>query len=419
MTASNDTIKPPRQQSLFGEESEPEASSALVTVAKAKGRLSAAQRTFNRLTARIRRGRATLAEWEAYLQRFQQRIEAELRPIEDKIRDAQRRIVLQLDDLLTETNDGPRLSRKHRIKVRALLLDIADDLLQAEPDPAVEALYDRYSDIPHAEQRQQGVEMAEALVEELFGPEATQGHDAQSVEDLLHHAGERIAAAEAHARAASEHRADRAGRRRAAERKAQAARAAATLSVREIYRKLVSALHPDRETDALERERKTSLMQRANQAYENNDLLQLLALQIEIEQIDASALANMPATRLAHYNHVLLEQTAVLDAQIEQVIAIFRMEFDLPMSAVTPRLVEQALSMRIVQAQRTSEQFEHELEQLADPRRRRAALDALPEPEDEGTELENLATLAAMFDASAPRQRPSARKRKRRKQAHD
>src|SRR5690606_20305824 len=99
---------------------------------------------------------------------------------------------------------------------------------------------------------------------------------------------------------------------RAAERKAQAAREA-SVSVREVYRKLVSALHPDREIDAAERKRKTRLMQRANQAYERNDLLELLALQIETEQIDAAALASVPEERLKHYNQVLLDQARVLD----------------------------------------------------------------------------------------------------------
>jgi hypothetical protein len=76
-------------------------------------------------------------------------------------------------------------------------------------------------------------------------------------------------------------------------------------SVRDIYRKLASVLHPDRETDPTERERKTALIQRANQAYGRNDLLELLTLQIETEQIDAGALADIPEARLRHYNDVL------------------------------------------------------------------------------------------------------------------
>jgi curved DNA-binding protein CbpA len=42
--------------------------------------------------------------------------------------------------------------------------------------------------------------------------------------------------------------------------------------VREVFRKLASELHPDRETDPAEHARKTELMQRVNQAYKAGDL---------------------------------------------------------------------------------------------------------------------------------------------------
>jgi len=63
----------------------------------------------------------------------------------------------------------------------------------------------------------------------------------------------------------------------------------ATQSIREIFRKLASALHPDRETDRKGREVKTALMLQVNRAYAGNDLLTLLELQIE--QVDASHIA--------------------------------------------------------------------------------------------------------------------------------
>jgi len=402
----------PHQGSLFGDTPQPEAS-ALVAVTPVKGRLSTGQRTFNRLTDRIRRLRETLAGWDAFIPRFQQRVASELKPIEDAIRVAQKQFVLQLDALLAATGKEERLTRRHRAKVRALLVDVAANLLQDEPDPEVEALHDRYSDFSHAEQRLMDVEIAEAMVEELFGPEATEGHEAQSVEELLHHAGERIAENEARARAKSEPRSGRGGRRQAAEEKAQAAREAAILSVREVYRKLASALHPDRETDPAERERKTALMQRANHAYARNDLLELLALQIETEQIDAGTLASMPEARLAHYNHVLQEQTEVLASQIEERIAVYRVQFDLTTRAVTQRMVEQALSATVIQARAALEEIERESKRLADPRERRAALNDLPEPEDGSANLEQLASLAAIFDNYGPPARPTSRAKKR------
>src|SRR6185436_12237903 len=75
--------------------------------------------------------------------------------------------------------------------------------------------------------------------------------------------------------------------------KAEAEATHASQSVREVYRKLASELHPDRETDAAERERKTVLMQKVNQAYAAQDLLTLLQLQLDIEQITPQAINGM------------------------------------------------------------------------------------------------------------------------------
>jgi hypothetical protein len=43
-------------------------------------------------------------------------------------------------------------------------------------------------------------------------------------------------------------------------------------------------------------------MQRVNRAYEAQDLLALLELQLQIEQIDESHIANAGEQRLKHYN---------------------------------------------------------------------------------------------------------------------
>lgn len=53
-------------------------------------------------------------------------------------------------------------------------------------------------------------------------------------------------------------------------------------SVKESYRKLVSELHPDREFDEAEKERKTKLMQKVNAANLENDLSKLLRLEQEV-----------------------------------------------------------------------------------------------------------------------------------------
>jgi len=90
-------------------------------------------------------------------------------------------------------------------------------------------------------------------------------------------------------------------------------------SLREIYRKLASALHPDRELDPEARARKTDLMQRVNQAYDKKDLLALLELQLKIEHIDQTALNNLSEERLGYFNKILKEQLRELEDQVFQI----------------------------------------------------------------------------------------------------
>ena len=68
-------------------------------------------------------------------------------------------------------------------------------------------------------------------------------------------------------------------------------------------------------------------MQRVNQAYAANDLLALLELQLEIEQIDASDLANANAARLKQFNQVLSNQLNDLKGELARLEARFRFVF--------------------------------------------------------------------------------------------
>lgn len=86
-------------------------------------------------------------------------------------------------------------------------------------------------------------------------------------------------------------------------------------SVREVFRKLASALHPDRETDPARQAHKTALMQRANQAHASGDLLTLLELQREWTGSPADLGAAWTDDRLRGVNQALTAQLAALDRE--------------------------------------------------------------------------------------------------------
>jgi hypothetical protein len=90
-----------------------------------------------------------------------------------------------------------------------------------------------------------------------------------------------------------------------------------TKSVRTVYMDLVKAFHPDRETDEGEKVRKTEIMQRVTLAYQENNLLGLLKLQIEFDRIDQDHLENLSKNQLNYYNKVLKQQVEELDMQKE------------------------------------------------------------------------------------------------------
>lgn len=94
----------------------------------------------------------------------------------------------------------------------------------------------------------------------------------------------------------------------------------ANQSIKAIYLKITAWIHPDREQDKQKKQEKTVLMQQANQAYEANDLLTLLNLQIQLGQQHNLSFANQ---QLKAYNLLLEEQLETLQMQVDDIIYSF------------------------------------------------------------------------------------------------
>jgi hypothetical protein len=111
-------------------------------------------------------------------------------------------------------------------------------------------------------------------------------------------------------------------------------------------------------------------MQRANQAYEKNNLLQLLELQIELEHIDPSALNNLGEERLLRYNKTLKQQLSQLNAEKNQLEMDFRARFsihpnDLGYNA-SPASVMRLLAQDIAAHQRDLHRMKLDLSEIHD-----------------------------------------------------
>ena len=397
--------------------------------------MSKAQRTFNRLIGQIRQHREQLAVWQDCEVHYQRRLAADFLPLQARTREAQRDLLGLFDGLLEGAVGGVKLSKSHRRKLRAWVVYLADILLEQAPDADIESVHDKYSDVSHADLQQAELASAQALFGQVLGEDMMQGHSAESMDDLLRHATQSMAdkaqknsdARQDRDRPSAEsstagggspqQRSSGAKRQAAAELAAELAAKQASQSVREIFRKLASALHPDREPDATQRARKTALMQQANQAYERNDLLTLLSMQLDLEQIDDQHLAGLSDERLAHYNQVLQAQVQALQHEVVEAAAPFAVMLGRlgTRRQPAPAEVDAALRADIASLRRVKAEIDSDARLLRDPATRRAWLDrlALPDTDDDGPDALELALLMdAMGDLATPTRRRGQRRRR-------
>jgi hypothetical protein len=275
------------------------------------------QARFNGLVRDVQLWRATLSDWKARMVRFRDAVE----PLHRELDAGWRQWVIALDHASLQ----PEFTRAERKQLEEMLRDAARALLAAGEDEGIAALLSRHGDDspPVRPEPEDADAPGEPMPEDL----------AQDWEHL--------------AAAAAARREERAARRHAAaalKRRTQATQEVSQ-SVRDVYRRLASALHPDRARDAQERERKTALMQQANQAYGEGNLLALLELQLLAEQVDAAHAALADRRRLQHYADVLQEQLSELQSESRRLEGEFRAAVGLaPGSGLQPRKAERLIS---------------------------------------------------------------------------
>ncbi len=287
------------------------------------------QQRFNTLLRQIERVRNTLAAWHENTALFEQAHAQLIAPLLQEYSTARREHTFALDRLTGE----PGWTKAEQRLLRELVCESAADLLeeQSSGDAELEALFDKHSEVDYQTGLREARLVMKEMAEAVTGLDLGDGESITSEDDLFRRIHEGLAGENAKAEAAKAAKAEAAGRRRksAAQQRREAEAQLASQSIREVFRKLASALHPDRESDPARQVEKTALMQKVNQAYAANDLLGLLELQLEIEQVDAGHIANAPAQRVKHYNKVLAGQLADLKAETERVEGEFRLRFSL------------------------------------------------------------------------------------------
>ena len=333
--------------------------------------LSAAQKRFNKLLDSIDKFKAQIAEAQRLVDTYRVLYSDTLTPLQAQNNAAMRRMALLLDERLDERLERKGLSAAQKKSLIEVLCGLCE-LLAASGDEEMAALHDKHSpqslrEIQEAESARIRNMMKTALGDRLDVDLEDESLDPMAqLEAFLSAAKAQQADEEEQAQ---RHHAAKASKKppTAAQRKAGQQQEDAKLVLRQVYRQLASALHPDREKDPAEHQRKTALMSQANAAYAQQDLVTLLHIQQRIEQLEPGAISEMPEARIAAMTTLLKQQAAELEDELfgrqEQLRQAFNLAF---FEKPTDASLQRNLALEAEALEETRLQMEEDLQMVQD-----------------------------------------------------
>jgi hypothetical protein len=312
-------------------------SKQIIAIATPDAALSKAQKEFNRLSKSVAQLRKSIEDVEEGTKNLQQKALKELLPLSNEY-DFQRANLVRLFDRNMRSSGFKSDEKK---KMKHLICELAGELAGKDVEE-MKVIFDRYSkeafDEMEAESSKQIIADMKDMFEELYGIRFDDEADISTPEKMREYVGqkmkEREVAETERQRIRNEKK--KQGPKSAKQAAAEAKRAAKQLkieeeqkkvskSVREVYLDLVKTFHPDKELDETEQKRKTEIMQRVTAAYEANDLLALLSLQLEFERISTADLNALADERIRLFNSTLQRQLFELQQHLNECLGALSM----------------------------------------------------------------------------------------------
>ena len=280
--------------------------SSVLRIGHSKTALNKRQKEFNLLSEKIELLDSLIPELKTAYDEILERIPKDLNPLVQEYQTYR----VEMVHIMDRTYSADLFRKIYQTKLAYLITETSFDLIVNHGFEDLKSIYDRYSDIDletallEYHERNAKLQEPVALIEEI----------AESHIDF-HELDE-----DQQKRLKDEQRSQKLKEQG----KLNIEKQKISRSVRTVYMDLVKAFHPDRETDENEKIRKTGIMQRVTEAYQDNNLMELLKLQIDFERIDQAHLENLDKAQLTYYNKVLQQQVEDLEidkANIQQRIA--------------------------------------------------------------------------------------------------
>jgi hypothetical protein len=353
------------QNNLFGADDAPtpsEFNGDLVAQAKAQGS-SPLQREFARLLGVIEKTAAQVQEMERLHGMYRAKFGQTLPPLKAQQDDLSRQMVVFLHERLQRPDTGKTksLTASNRKAIGRLIVSLSMDFAM-QGDSRMRAIHDLYSNetIDEMDEAglddvldmldQMGMEMPEILKKD--GSKASAAEAAQAalraIQEKMREQDEIEAQRKARRdeKRAAKAKADPKAQAKLAQ-KEQAAQDAQN-ALKNIYRQLARQLHPDRADNDTQRALNHDLMSEANTAYERQDLLALLKLQLKASQIDASAMSTVAEDKLKSWVALLRTQAKDLEMESAQLQMQMVHEFRVPpRQVISAAAIEQSLQAAV------------------------------------------------------------------------
>lgn len=388
-----------QQKSLFdAPDSSVSQSTQLSTALIISGqRLAPEQKLFNQLLAKIEKSKRALENFILWVAEHRVQYAARMAPLEQQQEVLQKQMILFLDQRLQNSKG---LSKAIRAYIVQVLCSLAGSLVNGPDGAEMTTIYQRHSTGNALDGKADATAAMQEMMADVFGVEMDADEQLDSPEQVMAAAMRKMQEQreqQATAYAAKKDKQKKTPKQVQAERES----IDSDKVLRDIYRKLASALHPDRETDEKERQRKTALMVEVNIANQQKDMLALLQLQIKVEQIDTNIVSAMAEEKLRHFNRLLKEQSQSLQKELDQVQFMFRSEFDLPSRPITRQSLEISLINAVLNIEQMIGQMTADLAKVQDDRGLKAWVKEQKALSDDDFDEFDIADLAAFSAALA------------------
>jgi hypothetical protein len=288
---------------------------SLIITQKSVKDLSKLQKQFNANVKKINELKIRFEEESNQLKTIMTRIQAEVVPLERK----HNAKIVELVHVFDRHYDDAFFKKKEKEKIADFILNHAEDLIHAGFDE-LKAVHDKYADETFdeidAEAEDMTANMMKDMMGSMFGIDFEDDVDVSNPHKMQEYIAQKMEEKEAEAEAKKANK-KKTAKQLEKEEKIKEETKNISKAARSIYTDLVKAFHPDRERDETERLRKTEIMKQVTQAYEKDDLFELLRLKIELQGSDIESLT-MADEQLKYYNKILKEQVNELENNLWQ-----------------------------------------------------------------------------------------------------